>query len=81
MDRRYPGLRVLTVGFQVLAWGVLTVGAIAGLVVLSGMNHSAPKAMGLAILGVSTLYFCLLSTLSGILTLLLTIEERTRPSE
>ena len=80
MDRRYQGLRVLAVGFQVLAWGILVVGTITGLAVLVGMSHSAPKAMGLAILGVSILYFCLLAAFSGVLTLLLTIEEHTRPS-
>ena len=81
MDKRYQGLRVLAIGFQILAWGVLVVGMTAGLAVLVGMSHAAPKAMGLAILGVSTLYFCLLSAFSGVLSLLLTIEQRTRSSQ
>lgn len=81
MGNRYKGLRILAVSFQVLAWAILVLGATAGLAVLVGVNASTPKGMGAAILGVSAIYFCLLSALSGILNLLLVLEERSRLSE
>ncbi len=78
MEKPYSALRVLTVVFRVVAWGALTVGILGAGGVLTGAVHDPPRPAGLVILAVGSLYFCLFSALSGILSLLLVLEERTR---
>ena len=81
MAHPYKGLRLLALLFRVVAWGVLIVGAVSGLVVLAGLAAGVQRRGGLPILAISALYFCLFQTLGGIIHLLLTLEERTRKSE
>ena len=78
MENRYKGLQVLAVVFSVVSWGVLIVGVVAGVSVLTGASHAAPRPMGFMILAVSGLYFCLFGALSGMIGVLLAIEEHTR---
>lgn len=78
MEKPYSALRVLTIVFRVVAWGALAVGIAGAVGVLTGAVHDTPRSAGLVILAVGSLYFCLFSALSGILTLLLVLEERTR---
>lgn len=78
MDKPYKALRILTVVFRVVAWGALGVGLAGAVGVFAGTVQGTPRQAGVVILAVSILYFCLFSALSGILTLLLALEERTR---
>jgi len=69
----------LSVVFTVVAWvvvGVSLVGAVG--ILVGGGAPDTPRAMSLAVVGLGGLYFCLFHALSGILRLLLVIEEQTR---
>ena len=81
MAHPYKGLRLLSLLFRVLAWVVLVVGTVSGLVVLAGLAVGVQRRGGLAILAISALYLCLFQTLGGIVHLLLTLEERARQPE
>ena len=70
-------LRILSVIFAIVAWCALAIGLVGGVSVLVGMTPP-PRPVGLVIVVVGALYFCLFSALSGIIRLLLTLEERTR---
>lgn len=80
MEKPFRALRILSVVFQVVAWGALAIGVAGAIGILVGNVPNTPRQAGLAILGISALYFCLFSAFSGILTLLLTLEERSRPT-
>lgn len=80
MEKPYKALQILTVVFRVVAWGALAVGVAGAVGVFSGTVSGTPRQAGFVILAVGILYFCLFSALSGILTLLLMLEERTRRS-
>ena len=80
MEKPYKTLRILTVVFRVVSWGALAVGLAGAAGVLSGKVQGTPRPVGFVVMAVSVLYFCLFSALSGILTILLTLEARTRPT-
>lgn len=78
MDKPFRTLRILSVVFQVVAWGALAIGVAGGIGIVSGSVQGTPRQAGAVVLAIAGLYFCLFTALSGILTLLLTLEERSR---
>lgn len=80
MGRSHQGLRVLAGVFLVVAWLVAVIGLLGAVGVFLGGAAGTPRAMGAVVLAVGALYFCVFSAFSGILRILLTIEEQTRKS-
>ncbi len=79
MQNQHKGLRAFVVVFTVTAWGALALSLIGAVsIVIGGGGPQTPPAVGLVVLAAGGLYFCLLQALSGIIRLLLTIEEQTR---
>ena len=79
MEKRHKGLHALSVVFTVVAWVAVVIGVIGAVgILVGGGAPDTPRAVSLAVLGIGALYFCLFNALSGILRLLLVIEEQTR---
>ena len=78
MNSSYKGLQLLSTVFTWVAWAVLAIGIIGAVGVVLGNTPGTPRAVGLVVLAVGGLYCCLLHALSGIIRLLLAIEEQTR---
>ena len=87
MDTPHKGLHRLALVFTVVAWGAVVMGVVGsvgifitggGLPPGGGGPPPPPKSMGLVVLLMSGLYSCLFHALSGIIRLLLLIEEQVR---
>lgn len=78
MASAHNRLRVFASVFRIVAWVALGVGAIGSVGIVLGGAPDTPRPMGLLVLLVAALYFCLFSTLDGIIRVLLSIEEQTR---
>lgn len=90
----YKFLRIGRTIFKVLAWLVLSLGILVGIIVLiTGGNVPAgaitpqgtpipptPKAAGLVFMIMGTLYFLILYTVSEIIGILLDIKATCKPS-
>ncbi|UCH12053.1 MAG: hypothetical protein JSW18_04340 [Candidatus Omnitrophota bacterium] len=92
--KEYKFLKVARAVFKVLAWLVLSLGIIVGIIVLvtGGAISTAaltpqgttvpptPKAAGLVFMIMGALYFLILYTISEVIGLLLEIRETCKPS-
>ena len=78
MSKPFKSLRIFSIVFQVVAWGALVLGMAGAVGILVGQVPNTPRQASLIVLGMAGLYFCLFSALSGIMSLLLTLEERSR---
>ena len=92
--KEYKFLKLSSTIFKVLAWLVLSLGIIVGLIVLiTGGNiptgaitpqgvsiPPTPKAAGLVFMIMGTLYYLILYTISEIINILLDIKGTCKPS-
>jgi|GEM_PF-722750 len=91
--KEYKFLKVARTIFKILAWLVLSLGIIVGIIVLiTGSNiptgaitpqgtpvPPTPKAAGLIFMVMGTLYFLVLYTISEIISLLLDFKSTCKP--
>lgn len=73
-------LKIVAYLFSVLSWFLFLVAVFGAAGIVLGNSGNLPKPMAILILLGAGLYFCLFQALSGILGLLLVLEERTRSS-
>ncbi len=92
--KEYKFLKIARSIFKILAWLVLSLGIIVGIIVLiTGGNvptgtitpegtqiPPTPKAAGLVFMIMGALYFLILYTLSEVIGILLDIKETCKPS-